>query len=73
LLPDERNYAQPTVTADHGGGLHLEARYNYEERDTVSVWAGYTFSGGNAISWEVKPLLGVVVGKMPVSHPTRVH
>ena len=29
LLPDSENYANPNFTADHGG-LHLEARYNYE-------------------------------------------
>jgi hypothetical protein len=62
LVPDEGNYAQPTVTAEHAGGLHLEARYNYEERDTFSVWAGYTFGGGETIEWEIKPLLWGVFG-----------
>jgi hypothetical protein len=60
-LPDEDNYAQPTVTAERGR-LHLEARYNYEERETGSVWVGYTFSGGEALVWEVKPLVGGVFG-----------
>ncbi len=64
MLPDERNYAQPTVTADHAGGLHLEARYNYEDLDTGSVWVGYTFSGGDTLAWEVTPLFGGVVGEV---------
>jgi hypothetical protein len=63
LLPDESNYAQPTVTAEHAGGLHLEARYNYENQKTGSVWVGYTFGGGETIEWEVTPLLGGVFGE----------
>jgi hypothetical protein len=62
LLPDEGNYVQPTFTAEHSGGLHLEARYNYEDRETASVWAGYTFGGGDAVEWQIKPLLGGVFG-----------
>lgn len=63
LLPDESNYAQPTVTADHDGGLHLEARYNYEDLQTGSVWVGYAFDGGDSLAWEVTPLFGGVVGE----------
>jgi hypothetical protein len=61
LVPDSRDYAQPTVTADHGW-LHLEARYNYEALDTGSAWVGYNFSGGSKLSWEVTPMLGGVFG-----------
>ena len=55
------HYAQPTVTADRGR-LHLEARYNYEAVDTGSVWVGCNFSGGEALSWELTPMLGGVFG-----------
>ena len=58
---DDRNYAQPTVTADRDR-LHLEARYNYEDLDTGSVWFGYNMSGGETLSWELTPLLGGVFG-----------
>jgi hypothetical protein len=61
-LPDEDNYAQPTVSAERGR-LHLEARFNYESLETGSAWAGYTFSGGEALEWEVKPLFGAVFGE----------
>ena len=63
FLPDERNYLQPTVTADRAR-LHLEARFNYEARDTGSVWAGVNFSGGEStgIEWEFTPMLGGVFG-----------
>ena len=33
ILRNEANYLQPTLTADRGA-LHLEARYNYEDRET---------------------------------------
>jgi hypothetical protein len=62
MLPDEPNYVQPTFTADRGR-LHLEARFNYEDRDTGSVWAGANFSGGDTVAWEVTPIIGAVFGQ----------
>ncbi|MGH9220207.1 MAG: hypothetical protein ACRD1W_12950 [Vicinamibacterales bacterium] len=58
---DDRNYAQPTIAADRGW-LHLEARYNYEDIDTGSLWFGYNMGGGDALSWELTPILGAVFG-----------
>ena len=40
----------------------LEARFNYEARDTASVWAGVNFSGGESVEWEFTPMLGGVFG-----------
>ena len=60
-VPDDTDYAQPTLTADHGW-LHLEARYNYEALDTGSAWVGYNFSGGETLAWEFTPMLGGVFG-----------
>ena len=60
ILPDTE-YVQPTVTADHGR-LHLEARYNYENLDTGSLWIGANFSGGEHLAWELTPMLGGVFG-----------
>lgn len=62
IVPDSREYLQPTFTADRGW-LHLEARYNYENLDTGSTWIGYNFSGGEKLSWEFTPMLGGVFGK----------
>ena len=42
--------------------LHLEARYNYEDLETFSGWVGYTFSGGNTVTYTLTPMLGGVVG-----------
>ena len=61
IVPDDREYVQPTFTADHGW-LHLEARYNYEDLETGSVWGGYNFSGGEKLAWELTPMLGGVFG-----------
>lgn len=61
ILPEEPNYVQPTVTADRRR-LHFEARFNYEARDTGSIWAGVNFSGGDGLSWELTPMVGGVFG-----------
>jgi hypothetical protein len=61
IVPDESDYAQPTVTADRGW-LHLEARYHYEDLETGSVWVGCNFSGGDKLAWEITPMLGGVFG-----------
>jgi hypothetical protein len=61
FVPEDRNYVQPTFTADRGW-LHLEARYNYEALDTGSLWVGYNFSGGDTLAWELTPMIGGVFG-----------
>jgi hypothetical protein len=61
VLPDEKNFAQPTFTADRSA-LHLEARYNYEDLKTGSAWVGYNFAGGTRLAWEITPVLGAVFG-----------
>ena len=61
IVPDDREYVQPTFTADRGW-LHLEARYNYEGLDTGSAWIGYNFSLGEKLSLEFTPMLGGVFG-----------
>jgi hypothetical protein len=43
IVPDSENYVQPTVAADRDW-LHVEARFNYEDRDTGSVWLGYNLT-----------------------------
>jgi hypothetical protein len=61
FLPDYEDYVQPTVAVDHAA-LHFEARYNYEDLETGSAWAGYAFSGGETWSWQLTPMLGGVFG-----------
>ena len=61
FVPDDRNYVQPTFAADRRH-LHLEARYNYEAYKTGSLWAGYNFSAGNKLTFDLTPMLGAVFG-----------
>lgn len=61
FVPDDRNYAQPSLTADRDW-LHLEARYNYEDQETGSAWFGYNLAGGDAVWWELTPMVGAVFG-----------
>jgi hypothetical protein len=62
LVPHETSYANPTFTADRHW-LHLEARYNYEDLRTGSVWAGYNFSAGKKVVLNVTPIIGGVFGR----------
>jgi hypothetical protein len=65
---DDRNYAQPTVTADRDW-LHLEARYNYEDLETGSLWMGYNLGGGEQVTWDLTPMLGGVFGNTSAVAP----
>ena len=62
LVEDDADYLQPTVTADRDR-LHLEARFNYEDRHTASAWIGFNLSVGDELSLEFTPMLGVVAGR----------
>jgi hypothetical protein len=62
FLPDEGDYVQPAFSADRGR-LHLEARYNYEDRQTASAWIGYNLSFGEKLTLELTPMLGGVFGE----------
>ena len=63
LIPNDRDYVQPTVTADRDW-LHLEARYNYEALETGSAWIGYNFSVGDKLTLDFTPMLGGVFGDL---------
>jgi hypothetical protein len=61
LVPHDRSYASPIFSADHGW-LHLGARYNYEDKETGSLWLGYNFSKGEKLVLEATPMIGAVFG-----------
>jgi hypothetical protein len=48
IIPHETSYANPVFSADHHW-LHLEARYNYENLRTGSLWIGRNFSAGKKL------------------------
>lgn len=65
FVPESRSYLNPNVAADRGG-LHLEARYNYEALETGSAWIGWRFAFGDAdaLALEVTPMLGGAFGSV---------
>ncbi len=64
VLRGESDYLQPTVRADRGG-LHLEGRYNYEDRRTLSVFAGWNVpvGGETGLRLQLTPMFGVAAGR----------
>lgn len=61
VVPHDRSYASPTFRADRQH-LHTEARYNYENQKTGSLWLGYNFSTGQNVALDITPMLGGVFG-----------
>jgi hypothetical protein len=59
--PYQSGYASAILTADKGP-LHLEAHWAYEDRDTLSLFAGKSFPVAGDISGTVTPRLGVAGG-----------
>ncbi len=59
---DQKNFMLGIATAERGP-LHLEARYNYEALDSGSLFAGWKFSGGERLTYELTPILGGVFGQ----------
>ena len=62
IVSDGTSYVDPVFTADYNW-LHLEARYNYENLHTGSLWVGYTFSAGKTLVLSVTPMVGGVFGR----------
>jgi hypothetical protein len=50
------------VASFNRGALHLEARYNYEAHNATSLFAGWRFSGGEALTFEATPIVGTLFG-----------
>ena len=61
VVPHSEFYVSPTFAANRDR-LHLEARYNYEDLQTGSLWVGYNFSTGQKLVLEATPMIGGVFG-----------
>ena len=69
VLPDDEDFVQPTLGADHGR-LHLESRYNYEDRGSTSFFAGGELAiGGDKVKLTLTPMLGGLAGRTTGSCP----
>jgi hypothetical protein len=64
FVPGEQGYVDPIFTADHCW-LHLEARYNYEDLKTGSLFLGYNLNLTPAknLDMTLTPMLGGVFGR----------
>jgi hypothetical protein len=69
-MRDEPDFAAGVATLDHAS-WHLEARYNYEARNAGSAFVGWKFRGGEAITFEVTPIVGALFGAARGVVPTR--
>jgi len=50
------------VVAADLSSWHLEARYNYEDTETVSLWAGWNLAAEGAVTVAFTPMVAVVLG-----------
>lgn len=63
MLQDESDYIQPTLKADRDW-LHLETRYAYEDRDSLSFFGGVNVEFGEDVKLAVTPMIGGLVGEV---------
>lgn len=63
-LPRESGSYVTGIAVANRNALHLEARSNYEGKDAYSFFIGYNLTAGEAVRFEVTPILGVVTGSM---------
>lgn len=61
LLQGNEVYVNPVFTAERKH-LFLQARYNYEDFQTGSVFGGYNFSVGEKVEFSATPIVGAVFG-----------
>jgi hypothetical protein len=50
------------VASINRGPLRFETRYNYEAKDSTSLFTGWKFAGGDTVTWEATPLAGALTG-----------
>jgi hypothetical protein len=62
FLREDVDFLMPVFSAD-GGPLHFEGRWNYEDLETLSVWAGWSFEAGRKLQLSVTPMVGGLVGR----------
>ena len=61
IIPHDEDIFNPTFYARHKT-LHLEGRYNYEDKNTASLWAGYRFKFGKQVKFVLVPMAAIVFG-----------
>lgn len=59
--PDADVFVSPILAADRGA-LHLETRWNYEDLETASLFAGRTIEIRGSVAGSITPVMGLVMG-----------
>ncbi|HUQ66403.1 MAG TPA: hypothetical protein VM101_09620 [Flavitalea sp.] len=54
----------PIANFTSSNNWYGEARYNFDELNTFSLYAGKKFSGAGNVSWQATPLVGGLMGQM---------
>jgi hypothetical protein len=62
IIPNSQSYVNPVFMANRGW-LYLEARYDYENLRTGSLWVGYNFSARKKLVLNLTPMIGGVFGR----------
>lgn len=53
----------PIMHYQHARNWYAEARYNYEDAETFSLYVGRAFTGGKTLNYSFVPMLGGSVGR----------
>jgi len=53
----------PVIHYQHKSNCYAEARYNYEDLETFSLYLGRAFNGGDNLNYSFVPMVGGSVGK----------
>lgn len=61
VVPDYPDFLSPTITLDLPK-VHFEARYNYEDINTASLWCGYNIQLGDSWKLDLIPMAGATFG-----------
>ena len=57
------NSLVPVAHYKTNSNWYAEARYNYDELNTFSLYAGRTFSGERSLTYSITPMIGGMAGK----------
>lgn len=60
---DDDDPLMMAVGSVDSGPVHLEARVQYEDRETVSLWAGWNVEIGSTVQLTIVPMIGAIVGR----------
>lgn len=53
----------PMIHIETKNNWYAEMRYSYEEAETISIYAGKTFGGDNALHYHITPMAGFSTGR----------